>query len=1167
MKAMQTSFLKSLLFGSLLTLNITALHAQTETELIGVLQSSAGAAQKAQACNQLRLLGTAKAVPALAPLLTDQRVSQAARFALEGIAAPEAAAALRAALDQTSGALKSGVADSLGWKRDTAAVPLLKPLLADTDATVAAAAAGALGRIGGKEAFAVLSAVRDGAQPDVRAAVVEALLRCADGLLAANQSVEAREIYVSFSKPGEAEHVRVAAHLGLIRCAGKDALTLITSALQGTDAAAQTAALQVAAEIEKPKMAAVAAQLLPQSSPALQVALLALLRTRGDDSVLPAVQTATRNPDPAVRSAAFAALGELGDVSVIPSLAEAATSRDAAEQKAARQALASLYRGDVTGRLVALLSSASPAVQVELIRALTTRGEKSAVPALLQLARNGEPATRKGAIQALSNLAEGSHLNALVQLLAAARNDEARDQVVSVFESLSERLAGDKGLDFTPIVRELSGGDFEVRKSLLEVSALFVNDSLRIAFRAALKDSDERVRTAAARALCGTRDAALLPDLLTLARETSDAGLRSLAIEGIVRLATDEAAGLSAEQRTETLTTVFELARRVEDKRQVLSGLARVPNRTTLALAQKASADPAVKAEADAALVQLTQKLGLFTGPFIQDWLVCGPYRKAGAAGALAVFDVSFGPEKPGENVQWKAVPRSEQVNLMALFPGEESCAAYLKAQVIAPVAADALLLMGSDDGVKAWLNGKVVHANNIDRGDVADQDKAPIQLVKGTNELLLKITQGGGGWSARARVVGADGQAIAGLQVAPQAGAPPVAVQAPKPAPTPVAAKLPARANFKKLQLSDQFYAEGAYYGDFNRDGKMDIVAGPFWFEGPDFSKRHEYRPVTAYDPKDYSDNFLTYAGDCNGDGWTDIVCVPWPGKEGYWFANPAGQDGPWKKHLYYNMVGNESPVWADVTGDGKPELLFNNEGYLGYAGPDTANPTQPWVFRAISGQDRRYQRYTHGLGYGDINGDKRTDIIEAVGWWEQPSAPQPGQPWLFHPFRFADAAAQMLVFDVNGDGRADVVTSWHCHLYGMVWWEQTPSQGTEPGWKQHIVLSPTPDVTTTDFRVSQLHALALADMNGDGLPDVVTGKRFWAHGPTGDKEPDAPAVLFWFELHRGADGQVVFQPKLIDDNSGVGTQVAAVDLNGDRRPDVVVANKKGIFVHLSQP
>ncbi|MEN6449682.1 MAG: VCBS repeat-containing protein [Thermoguttaceae bacterium] len=376
-------------------------------------------------------------------------------------------------------------------------------------------------------------------------------------------------------------------------------------------------------------------------------------------------------------------------------------------------------------------------------------------------------------------------------------------------------------------------------------------------------------------------------------------------------------------------------------------------------------------------------------------------------------------------------------------------------------------------------------------------------------------------------------------------------------------AAPLP---TFQKVVLSDKFVAEGAFYGDFNRDGKPDVVAGPYWYEGPDFKKRHEIRPPKTFDPKEYSDNFLTFVGDFNGDGWPDVLYVGIPGWDAYWYENPAGKAGHWKQHLAARNVGNESPVWADVNGDGRPELVYNIDGYLGYAAYDPAKPDEPWAFRAVTPKGD-YQKFTHGVGVGDINADGRMDIVEANGWREQPANSRPGEPWIWHPFRFAESAAQILVYDVDGDGLNDVITAWNCHQYGLVWYKQTRDGSGRIGWQQHVVLPPKPDLKSPALRFSEPHAFDLVDINGDGLKDFVTGKRFWAHGPTGDVEPNAPAVLYWFELRRDPKRGAGFVPHLIDDNSGVGTQVTAADLNGDGIPDPIVSNKKGTFLFVSQP
>jgi hypothetical protein len=386
----------------------------------------------------------------------------------------------------------------------------------------------------------------------------------------------------------------------------------------------------------------------------------------------------------------------------------------------------------------------------------------------------------------------------------------------------------------------------------------------------------------------------------------------------------------------------------------------------------------------------------------------------------------------------------------------------------------------------------------------------------------------------------------------------------------------------FKKIQATDQFWAEGADIGDFNNDGIMDVISGPFWYEGPDFTKRHEYRPANASFKRKkadgteetipgyegalgvnnaYSDCFLIYAYDFNGDGWTDVIVYGYPGKEVAWYENPKGREGHWQRHVVFDILDNESPGLADINGDGKPEILCCSRGYLGYVTADWKNPGAPWKFHPISPQGG-YQMYTHGLGYGDINGDGRVDIIEKDGWWEQPASLENDPVWIKHPFTFAPAAAQMLVYDVNGDGLNDVITSINCHGYGISWFEQVRENG-KITFREHVILNKDGTKNSHGVAFSQPHSMALIDIDGDGLKDFVTGKRFWAHGKDGaDPDSNGQAVLYWFKLVRLGNGQVDFIPNLVDDNSGVGTQVTAGLVSNKKYPDIVVGNKKGVFI-----
>lgn len=367
----------------------------------------------------------------------------------------------------------------------------------------------------------------------------------------------------------------------------------------------------------------------------------------------------------------------------------------------------------------------------------------------------------------------------------------------------------------------------------------------------------------------------------------------------------------------------------------------------------------------------------------------------------------------------------------------------------------------------------------------------------------------------------------------------------------------------FKKICLSKAFYAEGAGIGDIDKDGHADAVYGPYWHRGPEFSEKFPIYPPEEFDPKSYSNNFITFLSDVNEDGWIDVLVNVWPGKEVAWFENPQTKGGSWARHIVHPVVDNESPCFADVTGDGKPELIFHTAGELGFAQPRSASEKAPWAFHACS-EKESWGQYTHGLGTGDVNGDGRIDLLMAGGWWEQPDDVR-AYPWIKHPFPFGKGGAQMHAYDVDGDGDNDVVTSIQAHGYGLAWFEQTSSPDG-PRFVERSILSSDANVQLDDVQFSQLHAVELADVNGDGLQDIVTGKRYWAHGPTGDADPQGPAVLYWFELKRSEKNGVTFVPHRIDDDSGVGTQFAVGDLDGDRRVDIVIGNKKGGYVFLQQ-
>ena len=786
-----------------------AADADEEQRLIAIIDSDRPFTERCTACDRLKRIGTARSVGALARLLTDEHLSDWARTALESMPCSEAGAALREAIAKTAGRTKAGIIDSLGLRRDTEAVGALVPLLHADGADVAAAAAMALGHIGTAKAEAALAGALGGAKGDVRLAVCDALLACGERHLAAGTAEKAAAVYAKLEDASYPEHVRVAAFRGRVLTSGDAARALLEQSLEGSERARRVAALGLVQADGRHVPTETIAALLPRVGAAVRVALLQALADRGDRSAAGAVAAAAKDTDPTVRVAAFGALGALGDASAIPVLAGAAAGAEGPGRDAARDALVRLRGQKVRDTILARALAANPAVRGELLGALARRGERKAVPTLLNMAKAEDETVRGPAVGALAVLAADDAAGDLVGLLVGAPTDADRQALERALRSVGLRSDAPAALVPT-VLAHANEGDPAVRCALLRVAGHLGGPKALASLRKATGDSDAAVRDTAIRTLADVAGPSAAPDLLRLAREADDETHRVLALRGYWRML-GEATGLAPAERLRLVREGLKAARRPDDRKRALAVLGQVAHPDALRLAGDLAGEEAVRPEAQRACVQIASAIGpqhpsearaalqtvidetgddalraqakealgtldRFKG-YITGWQAAGPYRQQGKE-CEALFDIPFPPEHPerpeaAAKVAWKPAPTPAdpalawQADLGSLVGGNH-CVMYLKARVRSPKAQPVRLEIGTDDGVKVWVNGRLVHANNAVRGLTPGQDKAEAELKEGANTFLLKITQHTLGCGACVRICRPDGSPVDGLTFGP---------------------------------------------------------------------------------------------------------------------------------------------------------------------------------------------------------------------------------------------------------------------------------------------------------------------------------------------------------------------------------------------------------------
>ena len=346
----------------------------------------------------------------------------------------------------------------------------------------------------------------------------------------------------------------------------------------------------------------------------------------------------------------------------------------------------------------------------------------------------------------------------------------------------------------------------------------------------------------------------------------------------------------------------------------------------------------------------------------------------------------------------------------------------------------------------------------------------------------------------------------------------------------------------------------EGCAVADVNRDGKLDVIAGRNWYAAPDFVPR-PLRLIEDY--KVYAQTNGDHVWDVNGDGWPDVIGGYWFEKDVHWFENPGGKElhrgSLWAKHLLAatNAGRNEVFCFRDLDGDGVPEWITNPMG--------PKEPMRIWTLAKDPRGALTLKEFLigetggHGIGFGDLNGDGREDILLGTGWYERPAGKPFGRPWTFHADWTWHASCPMLVRDMDGDGRADIIRG-EGHNYGLFWMQQLkPAADGTLQFKQHAI----------DQSWSQPHCLAWADLDGDGTDELITGKRVNAHGgrDPGGKDPSRFYYYSWdaksttFSRHTIDEGRV-----------GCGLQIRTADLNGDGRIDIVAPGQSGTYILLNQ-
>jgi HEAT repeat protein len=591
--------------------------AESERQLVAILQSSAPLYERVQACRQLARIGGANSVAPLAAVLPDDKLSAYAREALEAIPLPAAAQALRDALPRLQGDLLGGVINSLAARRDEQAVQPLSALVRDSNPEIAAAALIALGRVGTAPAIELLQQTMARGTPECREAAAEGCLLAAQQHWRDGDADRAAPLYDAVRRVPLAAQLRATATRGAILARRVAGLALLLEQLHASEDALRDAALAAARELPDPAVTTALMAELDKGDPTLQVLLIGALVDRGGAGVRAALEKKINAPSEEVRVATLQALGDAGGDSTVPLLLAAIGASSAREAGAAFQSLSRINAGNVQAAILQFLPSASPPLAARLISVIGERNDPGAADELLKLARNPEPDISKAALRALALAARPGDVPELTRLAARMPDQEGKTLAARPLVTAAMKVPDVQERTDLVVQQLEQAPDAETRFVLLLPLGVIVrstggNERALAAVQATLADAAPQVREAALRALANWPNAAPCLALVDFsARSDVSSAQREIALQAAARMAANLAA--RREPARWDALAVFQridrVARTKDEKLSLVDGLASLRRIEAVRMLARHFEDPAVRPRAAAAVIQIAPVL------------------------------------------------------------------------------------------------------------------------------------------------------------------------------------------------------------------------------------------------------------------------------------------------------------------------------------------------------------------------------------------------------------------------------------------------------------------------------------------------------------------------------------------------------------------------------